>query len=186
MLGHTLFIWYVTFSSQFWQASTLVIMLASFARMTACEVSGFPKTIRWDVHLTSVAKHRTSPFTWCTYFRHSSTIRRCAVMEQQTSIQRSWLKLLRITCIPFPICPRVCETGTRTYCFWYACQQIRLLEGEGRIYFIESYIGCPCSRWVGRLDSLGRNTWTTFDQQNSETRLNVESDEKTFLKADQR
>jgi hypothetical protein len=31
-------------------------MLANFARMTACEVSGFPKTIRCDAHLAGENK----------------------------------------------------------------------------------------------------------------------------------
>lgn len=48
------------------------------------------------------------------YFRHSSTTSLCAVIEQETTIHRSWLKLLRMTCIPLPTFPSVCETGTRT------------------------------------------------------------------------
>ncbi len=44
--GPTLFIWYVTDSNQFWQASTREIMFASLARMTAWLVNGLPKTTR--------------------------------------------------------------------------------------------------------------------------------------------
>lgn len=48
------------------------------------------------------------------YFKHSSTTSRCAAMEVAQTIQRSWLKLERMTDIPAPIGPKVLETGTRT------------------------------------------------------------------------
>lgn len=42
----TLFIWCVIDSTQFWQASTRAIIFANLARITACDVRGFPNTIR--------------------------------------------------------------------------------------------------------------------------------------------
>lgn len=47
-----LFIWYVMFSSQACWLSTRAIISASFARMTACELSGLPKAFRWLTHLS--------------------------------------------------------------------------------------------------------------------------------------
>src|SRR5713226_6660008 len=52
-----LHIWYVTFSSQACTASARAIIVASFARTTACELSGLPNALRCETH-----------------FRHSSTI----------------------------------------------------------------------------------------------------------------
>lgn len=49
-----------------------------------------------------------------TYLRHSSTISRCVLTLMTTIAHRSWLKLWRMTAIPFPSLPSVFETGTRT------------------------------------------------------------------------
>jgi len=92
-----LHIWYVTFSSQACTASARAIIAASFARTTACELSGLPNALCCETHL-----------------RHSSTISRCARADAQIITQRSWLKLLKITKIPPPSGPSVFSTGTRT------------------------------------------------------------------------
>jgi len=92
-----LHIWYVTFSNHACKASARAIIPASFARMTACELSGLPNALRCETHL-----------------RHSSVITRCARADAQIITQRSWLKLLRITKIPPPSGPSVFSTGTRT------------------------------------------------------------------------
>jgi hypothetical protein len=49
-----------------------------------------------------------------TDLRHSSTINLCAPNDCPVTIQRSWLKLLRITDMPFPSLPSVLARGTRT------------------------------------------------------------------------
>ena len=110
-----MFIWWVIVSNQFWHASTREIIAASLARITACAVKGLPKTIRCVVHLIQmisvidfIKNHAAL------YFKDSSTTSRCAAMEVAHTIQRSWLKLERMTDMPAPIGPNVLEMGTRT------------------------------------------------------------------------
>ncbi len=46
-----LHIWYVMFSTQFWQLSARAIIPASLLRTTAREVSGLPNALRWWIQL---------------------------------------------------------------------------------------------------------------------------------------
>lgn len=111
----TWFIWYVILSYQFWHASTRDIIVASLALMTAWEVNGFPKTWRCVDHLIERVIMAKFNSLWSTYFRDSSTTRRCAAIEVPQTIHRSWLKLERMTDMPAPTLPSVLEIGTRTY-----------------------------------------------------------------------
>ncbi len=64
-------------------------MLASFALMTACELSGLPKTLRCEDHLVRKESNDGHMIIIETYLKHSSTICRWAERDVAVTIHRS-------------------------------------------------------------------------------------------------
>lgn len=111
-----LFIWKVVFSNQFWTLSVLAIIAASLFRITAREVKGLPKALRWCIHLIfHVSYEQRSRPVPSTHFMHSSIMLLWYVAEAPHITNRSWLKLDRITKMPLPSSPMVFSTGTLTF-----------------------------------------------------------------------
>jgi hypothetical protein len=61
-----------------------------------------------------ISSKLAGPVPTYTYFKHSSTTNLWALKLMDVTIQRSWLKLLKMTDIPFPTFPSVWVVGTRT------------------------------------------------------------------------
>ena len=118
-------------------------MRANLKRITGWSINRLPNT-----------------FLWCAHWKHSSTATRAVIVALVSMLQRSWLKLERITKSPLFSWPSKFSTGTFTYDTGSV-----VTKRNKTSYIFKRHIGSSGRRRIRCLDQLCFNPFCTLNQK---------------------